>query len=79
MRLQQFTVIGVWDNTGRVYVETFLTRDALDALRLAAKDANWSDDLQLLGAVPGAVPLMIAPTDVVGCTAYARDLRVEGE
>ena len=79
MSAKSFTVVGVYDDTGQVFADHVIARDAHEAMRLASRPAvaaSAGTDLQIIGAIEGHHALT-APCEDAGKAAYASDLSDE--
>ena len=75
MSAKPFTVVGVYDDTGQVFADHVIARDAHEAMRLTSQPvAAWpGTELQIIGAIEGHHTLT-APCEDSGKAAYASDL-----
>jgi hypothetical protein len=75
--MKDYTVIGVYENTGEAFADHVTAMDAYSAMTQVADGPDCADDLCIIGAVLGH-HVLDTPGDDNMATAYAPDLKTGG-
>lgn len=74
---KEYTIIGVFDDTGEVVNYACVADDAYDAMRKLAELHEGNDNLQILGTIEGR-HVITAPGSEGSRAAYANDVLAWG-
>lgn len=73
---KQFTVIGLWESDGSVFVYYTAAKDEYEAMQNAAQSEKYDSNLVILGAVGGIKKFLYPGCDNIAAV-YAPDLKPE--